>query len=512
MRARFASESGADELASRRFTELLAAQPGNRLIAERALDHGLKSGDFRLALSSARLLDRANALPSLRRILLAGEALRTRDWNAAQREIDRIERDQVLATMVPVLRAWLAFGRRQDPFPALAPMEAGPTSGYGIEHRALLELALGRSDGAQFTALDPAAGLRPQRLRLAAAAEFAARGNRQQALTFLAGDQPALIAARRLVEAGRPVPGRIDAAAEGVAEFLCRVAIDFSQQQLGDEGVILARLAAYLAPDSSEPAMIAAELLSEDEAAAAVKVLQQVSPADPFAQAARDLRLQLLGRSGQSATALAEVSARTSAGSRDPADWVQLGNLTADAGRFAEAAQAFTRAHELWRAGTYPAITEWSLWLMRGSALERAGNWPEARAALREAYRLAPNEAVVLNYLGYAQLDRGEALEESEAMIRRALELSPGSAAVTDSLGWALFRRGRIAEAVPILERAARGAPADVEINEHLGDAYYAAGRRVDARYAWRAALVQAEGDVATRIRAKIETGLASQR
>ena len=84
----------------------------------------------------------------------AAEALRTRDWDGAQREIDRIERETVLATMVPVLRAWLAFGRRQDPFPALAPMEAGPTSGYGTEHRALLELALGPDRTALYRRID----------------------------------------------------------------------------------------------------------------------------------------------------------------------------------------------------------------------------------------------------------------------------------------------------------------------------------------------------------------------
>jgi predicted Zn-dependent protease len=92
-------------------------------------------------------------------------------------------------------------------------------------------------------------------------------------------------------------------------------------------------------------------------------------------------------------------------------------------------------------------------------------------------------------------------------MIREALRLAPDSAAITDSLGWALHKTGRTDEAIPYLERAARGEPADVEINEHLGDAYYAAGRRIEARFAWRAALVYAEGEAAERLRAKIERG-----
>ena len=512
LEARVAADAGADERASRRFAALLAAEPGSMLIAQRALEHGMAAGDWPLALQAARRLDKAGKLPPLRRILLAAEALRTRDWAGVQRETDKIEREKIISLMVPMLRAWRAYGMRSgDPAAALAAMDAGPTSGYAVEHRALLELASGRGDGAAFLAFDPASGLRAQHLRLVAAAEFAARRDKAKALALVAGDQPALVAARQLIEAGRPLPARIDTAAEGFAEFLSRVAIDFSQQQLGREGVILARLASHLAPQSTQPVMIAAELMAEREPAAAARLLQLVGDASPFAQGAREIRLAHLARSGQAPAALREVTARTSGGSRDPADWIQLGNLHADADRHAEAARAFTRAHELWKAGRYPGISEWSLWLMRGGALEQGGKWPEARAALREAYRLAPTEPLVLNYLGYAQLDRGEELEASERLIREALRRAPDSAAITDSLGWALYKSGRVDEAIPVLERAARGEPADVEINEHLGDAYYSAARRIDARFAWRAALTHAEGEAAERLRGKIERGLAPQ-
>ncbi|MDB5683347.1 MAG: repeat-containing protein, partial [Sphingomonas bacterium] len=50
-------------------------------------------------------------------------------------------------------------------------------------------------------------------------------------------------------------------------------------------------------------------------------------------------------------------------------------------------------------------------------------------------------------------------------------------------------------------------------INEHLGDAYWTAGRRFEARYAWRAALVYADDAKLTgRIRAKIDGGLSPER
>ncbi len=469
----------------------------------------MTSGDYPLALTAARRLDAAGALPPLRRVLLAAEALRTRDWAAAEREAALLATDQVLSLMSPAIRAWRAFGARVgDPAAALAPMENGPVSGYAVEHRALLELAAGRGDGSLFLTLSPDAGLRPQHLRLLAAAEFQARGDRATALALAAGDQPAMAAARRMIEAGRPLPGRLDTAAEGFAEFLSRVAIDFSQQNVAREGLILARLASYLAPEAAQPLMIAAEIADDSDPAAAARILARVSAESPFASVARDLRIAYLSRGGQSAVAFAEVSERTRAGSREVRDWVQLGQLHDDANRHDEAAQAYARAQELARTSPDPALPLWTIILARAGALDQGGKWPEARAALREAHRLAPNEPLVLNYLGYAMIDRGEAMDESEAMIREAVRLAPDNAAIIDSLGWALFKRGRVAEAIPLLERAARGEPADIEINEHLGDAYYTAGRRIEARFAWRAALVYAEGAVAERLRGKIDRGL----
>ena len=117
----------------------------------------------------------------------------------------------------------------------------------------------------------------------------------------------------------------------------------------------------------------------------------------------------------------------------------------------------------------------------------------------------------MLNYLGYAELVRHENPDEAERLIREAHRLAPDNDAITDSLGWALYLRGRLPEAIAMLEHAAQGQPADVEINEHLGDAYFAAGRRIEARFAWRAALVYAEGADRTRIAAKMETGLTPQ-
>ncbi|HYN45877.1 MAG TPA: tetratricopeptide repeat protein, partial [Allosphingosinicella sp.] len=328
---------------------------------------------------------------------------------------------------------------------------------------------------------------------------------------LLDGNGPSIAATRRLIEAGRPVPGAIAAADAGMAELMVRLALDLHSQELTALGAMFARVATRLAPDSSMTWMVAAELLGQQgQHRIAVALLGNVAPEDPFAATAREQRIRLLVGGGDREGALAVALAATRASPASRTDWVRLGEVYTELGRRAESAEAFGRA--LAAGGDNDdSQAEWALWLMRGGALDLADNWPEARRALQQAYRLAPEQPYVLNYLGYAQLVRRENVAEAERLIREAHRLAPDNSAITDSLGWALYLRGQHAEAIVLLERAAQGEPADVEINEHLGDAYFAAGRRVEARFAWKAASVYAEGAARTRIAAKIETGLTRE-
>ena len=129
---------------------------------------------------------------------------------------------------------------------------------------------------------------------------------------------------------------------------------------------------------------------------------------------------------------------------------------------------------------------------------------------MQQALALQPDQPVLLNFLGYAELEHRENLDAAEAMIRRASELAPEDASITDSLGWAQFKRGKVDDAIATLQRAAEKDPDQAEIQEHLGDALFKSGRRYEARYAWSAALVTAEDETAARVKAKLASGLSS--
>jgi tetratricopeptide (TPR) repeat protein len=513
-KARAADALGLPGQAARGYAAALALSPDNEVLAARALSQAMAAGDRELAVRAARILEKKGQLAPDATLLLLSEALRTKDWKRAAPYVERIRKDEVFAFMAPVLQAWLAQGSgKGDPLAILEAAKADQlAAGYVAEHRPLLLIADGKAEqGVQeLLPVLQQAGNRATRLRIAAAATLARR-DRKAALALLEGDREPLIIARRLIESRKAVPGAIDSAATGVAEFLVRIAIDLNAQQVGQLALSYARLATFLAPGNSETWLIASGLLAEQERHnEALALLGNIGAQDPFFPGVADRRIGLLAASGRKDAALGEAKALADAPSAKAADWARLGDLYGELERHEDAAAAYERAIALTRAGGQ-SESEWTLWLLRGGALEQAGKWPEAKAALEMANKLEPKQPLVLNYLGYSQLERRENVEEAMRLVEEASRLQPDSPEITDSLGWAHYLRGNVKGAIPLLERAAAARPADVEINEHLGDAYYSAGRRFEARYAWEAALLNAKDKSAERLRAKIGTGLTPQ-
>jgi Flp pilus assembly protein TadD len=184
-----------------------------------------------------------------------------------------------------------------------------------------------------------------------------------------------------------------------------------------------------------------------------------------------------------------------------------VGDILRNRERFAEAVDVYDRAFERYPNG---APESWAMHYTRGIALERAQMWDRAEDDFKRALKLNPEEASVLNYLGYSWLDRGKNVTEAREMIELALSKKPQDGYIIDSLGWAMFLMGEYDNAVAQLERAVAMNPSDPTINEHLGDAYWKVGRKSEARFQWRRALsMEPETDQAEDIRKKMLRGLA---
>ena len=109
----------------------------------------------------------------------------------------------------------------------------------------------------------------------------------------------------------------------------------------------------------------------------------------------------------------------------------------------------------------------------------------DAERDLRVVLEAQPDNAAALNALGYTLTDLTDRHDEAEALIRRAYQLQPNEASIVDSMGWVAFRQGRLDEAVRFLARAWE-LDRNPEIAAHLGEALWLSDRRDEARAIWR--------------------------
>ena len=510
--ARTAEAVGDQSRAARLFAALAVEDPGDPTVAARGLGRAITAGDMALAL---KLIPRLppNDLAVDARLLLVADDLRS---DRVEQAIIRLQAPNItpdLGFLVPFIRAWdQASKGNAAGLDTLGQVSvAGPLGAFLPEQRALMLARLKRTSEAEpFAARALAtAGGREQRIRLELAEAYRVAGDGPRALTMLSGDGRSIALGRARLAEGKAIAPRVDTAARALSEVLLGLAIAFDRQENSDFPVALAQIARFVAPANSEALIVLGLLLDQDgRTDEALKVYADVATDDVLADQARDARVRALLAAKRTDAALDVARQSVSTRDADAADYQRLGDVLDALGKHSEAGDAYLRAVALQPPGSATGSDGWTAYLLAASALEPAGRWPEARTALDRALQIAPDQPLLLNFLGYAKLTHGEDIEAAEAMIRKASSLRPSDASITDSLGWALYKRGKLPEAIDTLEKAAAGDPAQSEIGEHLGDALYAAGRRFEARFAWRAALVTADEQPSRRIAAKIERGL----
>jgi tetratricopeptide (TPR) repeat protein len=510
--ARAAAMNGDHARSASLLGSLASAEPDQPDIARKALAEALSSGRMDLALALSQKVAPAK-LPFEARLLLAADALRHNRLDRAQAWLAVRADSGDLAFVSPLLTAWDA-AQRGDAERALTTIDEIPVnSGLGslkAVERALILVKFRRTAEAEPFARRAigAGGAREDRLRLAFADGFLAAGDKARALMMIEGMGADAAAARQRVLSGKPSGQAIDTPLEALSDVLTALSGEIVRVQRAAPPIGLTQVARYANPQNSGATTLLAVLLaSQQRVGEALALLRTIPSDDALASQARDFEAKILSDNKRFGEAFAMTSAAAAAPNAGVSDFSRFGDVLQAMKRSNEAANAYGRAVALARAQGLKADL-WPMLLLQASALEQAHRWPEAKQALQEALTIAPERPELLNFLGYAKLERGEDVDAAEAMIRKASELAPDDASITDSLGWAQFKRGKIAEAIETLQHAAEKDPDQAEIQEHLGDALFKSGRRFEARFAWEAALVTAEADVAGRIKAKLASGL----
>lgn len=516
--ARAAGKASDFSFGVRYYAQALRADPTNPAILENALTAYVSLSDFDTAVATANEIVSFGINRQLPNILIAAESASVGNW---ERIFEQLERDYRVGPVVDGLaQAWahLALGETQKAWRSFD--EVTETSGlrsFGIYHKALALASLGQFDEAvQIFDLTTASGaLRHNRRSAIAHAELLAQaGRREDALTLIDtvfgnGLDERLIKLRGQIADGEDVAYTgVKTPVEGMSELFLAVAEALRGDAPDNYTLIYARAAQYLAPKNTEALLLTARLLEDlGSFKLASDVYSSVGRDDPAYPIAELGRADALLQSDEYDVAIEVLETLTRDYPTLPAVHVALGDALRQGGKTEAANEVYTTALSLYQ----PANPDrWIVHYTRAVTFHQLDKWPEAEADFRAALQIRPDQPQILNYLGYSLVERGEKLEEALFMIEQAVAAQPQNGAIVDSLGWVLFQMGQYEDAVVHLENAAALEAVDPVVNDHLGDAYWAVGRTIEAEFQWNRALsFLKEGDEsADRIRRKLAVGL----
>ena len=185
-----------------------------------------------------------------------------------------------------------------------------------------------------------------------------------------------------------------------------------------------------------------------------------------------------------------------------------LGEFNMSEKNYRDAEKNYQAAIELSRNYTHNRAG-WFYYFQHGVSLERQNQWALAEKEFLTALSLNPDSPEVLNYLGYAWIERHKNIGQALAMLQKANKLSPNNGAILDSLGWAYYQLGKYDMARGFLEKAGQLVASDPEINEHLGDVYWQLNKKPTAQLFWKKALDNLDESASRNgLEKKIKSGL----
>jgi tetratricopeptide (TPR) repeat protein len=515
--ARFAASEHDLPNAASLYRESLTLDPKNAELLDKAFLYTAISGNLDGAVALAHRMIADNPDNRAARLALAVDAFKKGNYGDARTEIEKSAKGPFTALTLSLMNAWALQGQG-DTDGALTELKKIPSEG-GTETLASFQSALvndlaGRKDAADAAYRQTlTVGVSPRPVE--AYGRFLERNGRTaEARAFytklLAEASVKPIAAQGLarLDAGQ-VPERLVASpADGVAEALFGIAASLTDQTTADTAILCyLQFAIALSPKLDLAKIVLADRYETlEKFDSAIAIYRTVNADSPY-KAAADVQIAVdENRSGKTPQATADLVAITKARPNDISAWTSLGDVYRTAENYAGAADAYDHAVKLLKPVTKD---DWPLFFSRAVAEEQSGRWNLAEADLEMALKLSPDQAQVLNFLGYSWVDRGQHLAEALVMLEKARALSPYDGYIVDSVGWAYFRLGRYGDAAKTLENAVLLVPGDSTINEHLGDAYWRVGRKLDAHFQWSHALAFGPDAAAkTKLQKKLQSGL----
>ena len=508
------------DAAAKYFSQALAEDAENLDLLRQAFLAVNAEGREAEAMAIARRMVDVRPKDSIGSVALMVDAIKRGDSAAARSRLESLPKDGYNTLLVPLLRAWLQVADG-DTVGAIAILdELAESEGFAVfrqYHSALVHDIAGNADEADaaygFIVNSESGGSYRSVAGYGSYLERAGRIDEARELyESYFETNPSVIwfePSLARLEAGVRPPRTVRNARDGAAEVMFGIASALYQENALDAAILYARLAGYLRPGFDAVNLLIGDIFEvrgrPKESIAAYRAVSRNSPLNWSVRLRIATNLDALDRTDE---AVADLRAMADERPDRSDALLALGNLLRSKERWTDAVAAYDEG--LARIGDREP-RHWRPLYARGIALERSRQWPRAEKDFLDALDLAPDQPLVLNYLGYSWVDQGINLEKALGFIERAVELRPEDGYIIDSLGWALYRMDKFEDATRQLERAVERRPEDPTINDHLGDAYWRVGRYIEAHYQWRRALVlePTEDGAVANIEAKLRDGLS---
>lgn len=514
---RFASRQRDTGIAARYIARALENDPNNPLLIERAFTLEVSSGNIGSAEKFAERVLTFNDQHRLSLLVLGLKAMREGKHSLARQHFQKSAYTPIGELSASLLSGW-SYASENNLKAALAELEKLKRNqafeNFQLFHAGLMADMVDNHNRAEVfykTAYEKAG----TSLRVVQAyGNYLERTNRKDKAAkvyelFLKSTQnnPLVRGALDGLKAGKQPERFVSSAAGGASEALYSIAGALTDERSIDIALVYARLALSSYPEFPEGQTLLGEVYTQmklhDQA---IKAYDRIE-ADSLLRSSADIQtatnLNQLKRFDDAVKVLKSLVAR------EPGNYnalISLGNLYRLNEKWLDAADSYTQA--LARVDE-PGPNNWSVYYFRGIAYERAGRWENAEPDFRKALRFQPEQASVLNYLGYSLIEKRINLSEAFEMVEKAVSLRPNDGYIVDSLGWGHYQLGRYEEAAKLLERAAGLRPEDAVINDHLGDALWRVNRKLEARFQWQYALdSNPTEENAANIRKKLKQGL----
>ncbi len=515
---RFARSIGDTTSASSYYLQVLRKNPNNSNILTRAFLLLVADGRIEDAITLAHKIARDSQQSSLATQVIAVERIAQGDHAMALNLLRGASRSRINSLIVPLVEAWslAGLGKGDESLKTLQFLKKKVHALFRTYHAALINDFLNRPQQADAAFIETIKVQEGRSLRVVEAyGNFLERNGRNvDAINlyreFLEREPQNVLIMTALARAGstEPVAPLISRASDGVAEAFYGIAGGLFQENARDPASIYARLALALKPDMPVALTLIGRIMEGERRFESANALYaRIEPGSPYgwnAQLRMASNLDQMDRIPAAVKLLRKLE-KERPDRVDPL--VELGDIFRSREKYKAAADTYDRA--IRRIGELQE-QHWTLLYSRAIAYERSNEWGKAEPDFLRALDLRPEQPLVLNYLGYSWIDRGENLERARKMVEKAVELRPRDGYIVDSLGWALFRLGEFEGAVKQLERAVSLRPEDPIINDHLGDALWRVGRELEASFQWRRALaLTPESDMVPKIKEKLHKGLA---